>query len=1007
MKRSVAVVAPFLFVLTASLVGQNATIREEKQVIKTYPFSGPDPSPIRSGRGGAGQSIYPYFSFNQLSSKGVDQAWNFVRMENPYIEAFILPAVGGKLIGAVEKSTQQNFLYYNHVLKFRDIAMRGPWTSGGVELNFGLIGHSPSTASPVDYVIRKNPDGSVSCFVGNMDLPSRTQWRVEFVIPPDKAFIEARSLWYNPQPLNQSYYVWMNAANKVTPDLEFVLPGTSWIGHNYSVPNQPWPVGKDGLDLSLYKNHDDGQDGSFFVNGVMEDFSGGYWPGSQFGYGHWALHEEVPGQKLFRWSFARTGAIWEDLLTDKDGQYFEHQTGRLLDQSDHEFFAPYTTDRWQEMYFPYKKIGPMVKATPYGALNVRNVGDSLIVSFCALQKIDERLSVRVAGKQVFSDHLVLKPMEVYEKKVSVSAKKGDLRVDVGDKLSYTDDPNDGVLQRPQHFQNYNTSTTEGLYLSAERDDKSRNYDSALRKYLSCIEKDPAHVRALTHVAELYCKKAEYKKALEYARKALDLAMYDPGANYIYGIVSRRMDDLVDAKETLGWAARSMQYRSSAYSEMGAIYLMEGAAERSLDYLNRALTYDTNNVPAYQLLATAYRVFKQPLKAQATLRKILEIDPLNHFARFEQYLLAPGPVTLNAFKSMIRNEFPHETYLEIAVYYANLQRNSDALRVLEVAPEQATVRYWQAYLLRDSNPALSRSVLQKAAALSPYLVFPFREEEVPVFQWAATAQPADWKAKYYSALLFWGLRRREDAVKMMDECADRPDYAPAYISRAFLERDANPQKALADYERALSVDKKDWRTWLHLATYYNDNGETQKALKLAQDASAQFPDQDSIKLLLARSYLNNGRYQDCYSVVATATILPFEGQSDVHNLFVQCQIGQAMQDMKGRRYEAAIDRLDSSREYPDRLGTGMPKDPDYRVQDYLAMFCYQELNMPAKATEAIERINAYSSRNSRGAAASARKQVDEWYRTTFPAQPELRALQELMRLVRGAGPRGRG
>ena len=185
MKRRFSAAVPILLVFAGCLMGQQATIREEKQVIRTYPFSGPDPSPTRSSRGGIGQRIYPYFSFDDLSSTGADQTWNVVRMENPYIEAFVLPAEGGKLIGAVEKSTKQAFIYYNHVLKFRNISMRGPWTSGGIEPNFGIIGHAPSTASPVDYLIRKNPDGSVSCFVGSMDLPSRTQWRVEFTIPPD------------------------------------------------------------------------------------------------------------------------------------------------------------------------------------------------------------------------------------------------------------------------------------------------------------------------------------------------------------------------------------------------------------------------------------------------------------------------------------------------------------------------------------------------------------------------------------------------------------------------------------------------------------------------------------------------------------------------------------------------------------------------------------------------------------------------------------------------------
>ena len=64
-----------------------------------------------------------------------------------------------------------------------------------------------------------------------------------------------------------------------------------------------------------------------------------------------------------------------------------------------------------------------------------------------------------------------------------------------------------------------------------------------------------------------------------------------------------------------------------------------------------------------------------------------------------------------------------------------------------------------------------------------------------------------------------------------------------------------------------------------------------------EASRKFPDQDLIKILLARSYLTSGRYEDCYSVLKDATILPFEGQRDVHSLYVQCQLAMAMQDMK--------------------------------------------------------------------------------------------------------------
>lgn len=952
---------------------------------------------------GSGPSLYPYYFFDELSYEGVNQDWNVVRMENPYIRVLVLPTEGGKVLGAIEKSTNKEFLYYNKVRKYRHIALRGPWTSGGIEFNFGLIGHAPTTASPVDYLIRKNPDGSVSCIVGTMDLESRTQWRINVTLPPDKAYFETKALWYNPQPLNQSYYVWMNAANRLSKDLEFILPGTAYIGHNYAVPKEPWPVTSDGRDLSLYKNHSDRDEGSFFVHGMLTDSNGAYWHDAKFGYGHWALHEEVPGQKFFRWPLSREGGIWEGLLTDSDGAYFEPQTGRLLDQNDHEFFAPYTTDQWREVWFPYKEIGPMVTATPYGALNARNTGKEIELGFSALQKIDEDLVVYNADKEIFRERLHLAPMGVYEKKLTAAVQKGALRVKLGNLMSYSDDPDAKVLKRPLNFRNYDESTLEGLYQSAERDEKGRNYSAALQKYLECLKRDPTHLRALTRIAALYCRRAEYPKAREYARKALDFAMYDADANYIYGVIARRMSDFVDAKETFGWAARSMKYRSSAYCQLGEIYLMEGNLEQAEDYLKRSLEYDANNVKTHQVLSTLYRRAGKAEKARPVLSKILDIDPLNHLARFESYLLKPGPDTLEAFRSMIRNEMPHETYLEIAMHYVNLGLEDDALRVLEIAPEQATVRYWQAYLLRERSPEQSRKTLQQAAALSPYLVFPFREESVPVFQWADKAMAPDWKPKYYLGLIYWGLRRNEDAQKLFAELGDRPNYAAFYICRAYLEQGNNPTQAQADYERARTVDPKDWRNWYHLAGYYTEKGMQEKALAVAVAAAKNFPNEDLIKISLARAYLNSGRYLDGYSVLEHATILPFEGQSDVHDLFVQCQVALALELMKKGQYGQAAERLEGAKTYPERLGTGKPADPDFRVQDYLLMLCYKQLGAGSKAAAMKTAIDEYTTRNSKEGLGKLQGKLDQWYASEFSNKDELASLKKLAAVIRGTGP----
>ncbi|MEJ0103452.1 MAG: DUF5107 domain-containing protein [Bacteroidota bacterium] len=145
--------------------------------------------------------IYPYFRFDGFTDKPVQKEWKVVELENDYIKVMILPEIGGKIWAAIEKSTNQSFIYYNHVVKFRDIAMRGPWTSGGIEANYGIIGHTPNSASPVDYLIKQKEDGSSSCLLACLTYSRVQNWSIEINLQPDKAYFTTHSTWYN----NTSY----------------------------------------------------------------------------------------------------------------------------------------------------------------------------------------------------------------------------------------------------------------------------------------------------------------------------------------------------------------------------------------------------------------------------------------------------------------------------------------------------------------------------------------------------------------------------------------------------------------------------------------------------------------------------------------------------------------------------------------------------------------------------------------------------------------------------------
>ena len=121
-----------LFCFSLSSFSQTATISETTMTFPTYGYD--DPNPIaKPGK------IYPYFRFDGYTNTPVDKDWKVIVLENDWIKLLIAPEIGGKVLGAIEKSTGHEVLYFNKVVKFRDVAMRGPWTSGGIEFNFGSI----------------------------------------------------------------------------------------------------------------------------------------------------------------------------------------------------------------------------------------------------------------------------------------------------------------------------------------------------------------------------------------------------------------------------------------------------------------------------------------------------------------------------------------------------------------------------------------------------------------------------------------------------------------------------------------------------------------------------------------------------------------------------------------------------------------------------------------------------------------------------------------------------
>jgi hypothetical protein len=938
-------------------MNQCAKISMESRDILTYPYSDPNPVPviteglgavypfITEGRG----EIYPYHSFTGYSLTGQMQKWDVIKLENDYIEVYVLPAVGGKVWGAIEKSTGKEFIYRNDVMKFRNISQRGPWTSGGIEFNFGFIGHHPGTCVPVDYKTAENSDGSVSCIVGGLDLPSRTNWHVEIRLPVDKAYFETRVMWNNPTPVPQSYYNWMTAAAVVSDDLEFIYPGNQELGHDGTAG--PWPVDREGRDLSWYANNAFGSDRSSHMVGEYNHFLGGYYHNSEFGFGHWALYDEMPGHKLWLWSQARSSAIWEDLLTDTNGQYLEFQAGRLFSQYSplpalkspitQVPFAPGITDRWNEIWFPVKEIGGFVDASPMGILNVAHSDGTLHVGIHALAFTRSTVTVRSCGKIICTETRDFMPMEINH--ITVPLKAGEnYEVNVaGMDLHFNPDKRNlinrpFVSTMPTHL-----TTAASLYQDGMEQKEARNYTAAKDLFIKCLDRDPLYTDALAAMIELSYRSNKYDLGLFYANRALQLDTYHPGANYYAGITYRNRGDLINALETLGWAARSLEFRSSAYAQMAGIQMQLDNSGLAEHYAKQALDYNRFNFNAYQVLSVLYRKSGETDLADCIHDTMCKIAPLDHFADFEHYLLHPSEKDLLRFTSSIRNELAYQTYLEICLVYYGLGLKTEARRVLDFAPANPLITLWKAYLGNDS--ALLDKITEESAAY----VFPYRTETAKALTWAVSVN-RNWKFKYYLAINYWAIQREEEAGQLLESCGQEPDFAPFYLTRAFLLNSNDEKAQLRDLEAARKYAPDDWRTLHKLVKHYEKYRKHHLALTVSSAGFRQFKGNSAIGLQYAKVLLNTGNYTDCIEVLHGLQVIPAEGSNPGKTIYEQAYLLFALDLILNKKYAEAMEKLGKAREWPESLGVGMPYEPDNRIEDYLSALCLNKLNKPLEA-----------------------------------------------------------
>ena len=952
----------FLFLLPVSALAQKAVIHEVERPMTTYPFSDPDPV-ARPGR------VYPYFRFDLFTTHPVIQNWKMVELENDYIRLAIMPDMGGKVWEAYEKSEDFPFIFSGHSVKFRDVALRGPWTSDGLEFNFGDIGHATTTSTPVDYYNRINPDSSVSCFIGATEWASGTTWRVEIRLAPDKAYFTTRSWWYNGTPVEQEMYHWINAGFRAPGNLEFIFPGSHYIGHIGEYDT--WPLDSLGRKISFYEHNNFGSMKSFHVIGQPTNFYGGYWHDYNMGFGHYTPYYEKLGKKAWSWGLSGEGLMWEKLLTDTDGPNVELQSGRLFNQASrgseltpfkHVGFAPYTADAWTDHWFPVKHTRGLTNASPSGALNLRVEEGWLKIDWMSLENQSDSLTVLASGSPILSTKMLLKPMELFRDSVKWTGSIDQIVVRLGEDV-LTDDPGKPLNRPLKSPDNFDWDSEYGLLVHGTDLGRQKNYIEAEEYLLKALDKNPNLVPALTQMAQIRFRQGLYEGARQYAMKALAVDTYDPEANYFWGLSSGKIGYDADALDGFSVAALSSAYRHAAWLRIAYLAMKRKDWKEAESVIKKCTGIYPPDENAWVVKAVIERNLGNSKEALEILNEQIALDPLNHMARFEKYLITDAEADQEEFINLIRQELPHETYIEMAVQYYEWDLVDEALILLDMAPEHPMVQIWQAWLLDKEGYATDANVkLRQAADASPDLVFPFRPQMVELFSWANQIIPS-WKWLYYEALICWQHNQLTLAKSLFNECGKEPDFSPFYLAKAKLFKD-DPAVVQESVEKAYLLDPASWRTGMEMTKLCVKQNQPEKALQTAKKNYRTNPQYCMVGLQYANILSMNGKYSETLKTLSNLEMLPAEsdkwsGDIDAHSLFRETNIIIAVNQMKAGKWDKALVSLRDAETWPANLGWGEPYFPDNRLTQFIAAYCFDKLKDKAQYEKSFNYLVTYN------------------------------------------------
>ena len=886
--------------------------------IPTYKPGPVNPNPPLFGKNI--HAIYPYTWQKSFTTEVENRIYDAILVRSCFIEVTILPDWGMHIYKVIDLTTGRGMFHCPKIMKPAHNAMRGAYVAGGVEMNFP-IGHNAFTWSRVGVNVKKTNEG-VQILFSSRDYRGGTRIAAGITVMSDFRGLCFDQFLYNPTPIPQPWYYWLNAGITPHKSLRFLFPTHTMLGHfegsfMETVTPYPYPV-KNNINYSI--NLEIPEPIGLFSPGSLQGWFGAYYDDWDFGIVRWAPPWQVAGQKFWSWGNSEEGLLWGRVASDQELPIPEIQSGRPETQMDRGIFRPYSVISHREWWMPVSEIGDVHSVTSNGALGIVQDDGKTSIRICPSRDVKE-IQLQVNGK-LTGDSFNLKAGKTYKRMIDIQ-KENINSVSVieshGKLFSWSDEKEryavniDTLYDNPEPVVDM---SAEKLFL------RGFSYERTLRPalaqifYAYALKKDPGFSRVHLRLGNLHLASGNYNEARKELMNTLQTDRMNDEALYLHGLASLWDGDVKQAlADFTRTAATGETYVLPALIQLTFIALQDKDYLKAQLLVNSAMNIDPVNPLVLFLSCLVSRKtgkIKECLKACEKLDARLGVSTMAHWERsFAKK--AAGSLYIRA-----HDETEDESLIEAALLYAGCgAKNETHLLLSHVSsPEGKTKAAYLARLMDKKSTLYRESVL----------FFAWGREMKSALSSSLEIDPDDHIACFSLGCLLAETGLMEEAIFYLKRAGRLIPENPLIrttLGAVYMEA-GEIFNAVDELSVAITLSPHNPHAWVLLDRAL-DRTETrdQAWLMKFSSASPEVLNNEEARKSLAQLMSDLGEFDRASALLSSLTFHPYELSHDLRNLWSETHRKKAISQSLDGKFLDATESIVLALEYPENLQLGKP------------------------------------------------------------------------------------